>query len=125
MIATTKRTPGLVGWSDSPNRSAPRGEEQEPEFEAVVADAIRGAYRADGAAEDTETFVEMGELGMFGVFVAARPKSVASFRMREIAQEAKELFECCLAEEMDAFEERASASAAVGGGDRGGADPIG
>ena len=106
MMATTKRAPGLVGWSDSPNRPAPRGEERETEFECAVADAIRGAYRADGAAEDTETFVEMGELGMFGVFVAARPKSVASFRMREIAQEARDLFERRLAEEMDAFEER-------------------
>lgn len=62
--------------------------------------------RAAGASEDTEPFMEMGELGMSGVFVAARPKSVASFRMREIALEAKELFERRLAEEMDAFEER-------------------
>lgn len=72
----------------------------------MVADTIRGAYRSDGAAEDTETFVKVGELGMFGVFVAARPKSVVSFRMKEIAQEAKELFERRLAEEMDAFKER-------------------
>ena len=76
-IATTKSSSSALGWSDSPNRSAPRGEERETEFECAVADAIRGAYRADGAAEDTETFVEMGELGMFGVFVAARPKSEA------------------------------------------------
>lgn len=45
--------------------------------------------------------------------------------MREIALEAKELFERRLAEEMDAFEERVSVSAAVGGGDRGVVDPIG
>lgn len=83
-----------------------------------MADAIRGAYRADGAAEDAETFVEMGELGMFGVFVAARPKSVASFRMREIAQEARDLFERRLAEEVDAFEERLPVSVAVGRGVR-------
>ena len=69
--------------------------------------------------------MEKDSLGIFGVFVAARPKPVASFRMREIAQGAKELFERRLAEEMDAFEERASASAAVGESDRGGAVPIG
>ena len=45
--------------------------------------------------------------------------------MREIALEAKEMFERRLAEETDAFEERVSASAVVGGGDRGGVDPIG
>lgn len=124
-MAAMKHVSGAVGRSDSPSRPAPRGEERETEFECAVADAIRGAYRSDGAAEDTETFVEMGELGMFGVFVAARPKSVASFRMREIALEARDLFERRLAEEMDAFEERVSVSAAVGGGDRGGAVPIG
>lgn len=88
-------------------------------------DAIRVAYRADGAAEDTEAFVEMGELGMFGVFVSARPKSVASFRMREIAQEARDLFERRLAEEMDGFEERLPAGAATGGGDRGDVGAVG
>ena len=105
-MTTTKQGPGVVGWGDSRDRLALPGEEREVEFECAVADAIQGAYRSDGAAEDTETFVEMGDLGMFGVFVAARPKSVASFRMKEIAQEAKELFERRLAEEMEAFEER-------------------
>lgn len=124
-MATTKQIPGAVGWGDSRDRLVLLGEKQETGFECVAANAIRGAYRADGAAEDTDTFVELGELGMFGVFVAARPKSAASFRMREIAQGAKELFERRLAEEMDAFEERVSVSAAVGGGDRGGVDPIG
>ena len=88
------------------------GEAPAAGFACAVADAILGAYRADGAPEDTETTVEMGELGMFGVFVAARPKSVTSFRMKEIALEAKALFERRLAEEMDAFEERLPSQAA-------------
>ena len=52
---------------------------------------------------------------MFGVFVAVRPKSVASLRMKGVAQEAKDLFERRLAEEMDALEERLSVGAAAEG----------
>lgn len=42
-------------------------------MKCTVADAIRGAYRSDGAAEDTKKFVEVGGLGMFGTFAVARP----------------------------------------------------
>ncbi len=108
-MTTTAGVQGAIGWGGSSeplNDSALSGEGRPAEFECMVADAILGAYRADGAPEDTEAVVEMGELGMFGIFVAARPKSVTSFRMREIALEAKALFERRLAEEMDAFEER-------------------
>lgn len=109
----------------APEGSATAGEVSATGFACAVADAILSAYRADGAPEDTEASVEIGELGMFGVFVAARPKSVASFRMKEIAQEAKELFERRLAEEMDAFEERLPVRVTVGRDGHEGVAPIG
>ena len=51
----------------------------------MVADAIRGAYRADGAAEDMETFVEVGERMELGVSVHGDDDRLDQNRLYAIA----------------------------------------
>ena len=55
----------------------------------MVADAIRGAYRSDGAAEDTETFVEVGERMELGVSVHGDDDRLDQNRLYEIVAESE------------------------------------